>query len=295
MAEYTTLLEDMFSKLIKQYNHLQLGEYTNDTISHGNDLIMNGITLLKLLKSHCTTLETLLSDCSDFVKELLYFKEQPDQNSIYVYKSKNNILLYPSKTSISNIIDVYEADKKKKKIKKPQPVSNESRVIIPDIGYRMKLPLINNINDIPPAMYYHEASKGVYIRLPNNNVFRIPFPEVIDSRKDYSRKQSIRCKYKVKDECDEQRCKMASLYNSQVRTCNFAHKGDKLVKIGYQSRCPSVPSYGNLENISEDIKLLNDGDIKSLLLYGLNDIFMAALWMDYVQLKNKIIHNLCDV
>ena len=295
MADYTSLLEETFSKLVKQYNQLQIGDYSNTTITQGNNLISNGITILKTIKSHCITLETLLSDCSDFVKELSN-EENNDHNSIYVYKNKNNILSYPGKTSV-NIIDAYEEDLNKKK-KKPTKIKTsiiEDRVDIPDLGYKMKLPSVADITDIPPAMYYHEQSKGVYIRLPNNNVFRIPFPEVVDSRKDYSRRQSIRCKYKTKNECDEQRCKMATMYNSQVRTCNFAHKGDKLVKIGYQSRCPTVPNYGNLETISEDIKILSDGDVKSLLLYGLNDIFMAALWMDYVQLKNKTIHNLCVV
>ena len=294
MADYTTLLEETFSKLIKQYNQLQLSDYSTTTIEHGNTLITNGITLLKSIKSHCITLETLLTDCSDFVKELTH-EEPNEHNSMYVYKNKNNILSYPGKSSI-NIIEAYEEDlnKKKKKSIKSKPTIEE-RVNIPDLGYKMKLPSIADIADIPPAMYYHEQTKGVYIRLPNNNIFRVPFPEVVDSRKDYSRRQSIRCKYKTKEECDEQRCKMATMYNSQVRTCNFAHKGDKLVKIGYQSRCPSMPNYGNLETIAEDIKILNDGDIKSLLLYGLNDIFMAALWMDYVQLKNKTIHNLCVV
>ena len=295
MTEYTLLLEEAFSKLVKQYNQLQLSEYSTDTIEHGNTLITNGVMILKSIKSHCITLETLLSDCSDFVKELA--EEPPKNNSIYVYKNKNNTLSYPGKSSVS-IIDTYEEEllnKKKKKNTKIKPAVIEERVIIPDLGYRMKLPSINNIADIPPAMYYHEPTKGVYIRLPNNNIFRIPFPEIVDSRKDYSRRQSIRCKYKTKEECDEQRGKMATMYNSQVRMCNFAHKGDKLVKIGYQSRCPSIPNYGNLETITEDIKLLNDGDIKSLLLYGLNDIFMASLWIDYVQLKNKTIHNLCIV
>ena len=112
ITEYTLLLEEAFSKLVKQYNQLQLSEYSTDTIEHGNTLITNGVMILKSIKSHCITLETLLSDCSDFVKELA--EEPPKNNSIYVYKNKNNTLSYPGKSSVS-IIDTYDEELLNKK------------------------------------------------------------------------------------------------------------------------------------------------------------------------------------
>jgi hypothetical protein len=296
MTEYNVLLDDIFSKLVKKYNKIQLSEYNINTIHSSNELIKEGLLILKTIKSHCTTLETLLSDCSDFVKELTNINDTNyNPNSIYVQKIKNNILLFPGKSHINNIIDTYEINKKKVKPSKQKQSIIEERILIPELNYKMKISSISNLDDIPPAFYFHAPTAGIYIKLPNNNIFRVPFPEIADSRKDYSRRQSIRCKYKTKDECDEQRSKMATMYNSSVRVCNFAHKGDKLVKIGYQSRCPSIPNFGNLETITDDIKLINDGDVKSMLLYGINDIFLSALWLDYIQLKNKTVHNLCVV
>jgi hypothetical protein len=292
--DYVVTLEAAFSDIVKQYNQLQINDYNTKSIHIGNALINYGVQLLKTLRSHTDTLETLLSDCSDFIKEL---KDEVPSKSIFVTKTKNNMLSYPNKPFAHDVIDTYETAKsivKKKKVSKPKVIV-EDTVNIPELNYQMKLPVVTNLNDIPSAMYYHRETNGVYIKLHNNNIFRIPFPDVVDSRKDYSRKQSIRCKYKCKEDCDDQRVKMASMYNSQIRTCNFAHKGDKLIKIGYHSRCPSVPNFGNLDTIASDIKLVNDGDVKSLLLYGLNDMFMASLWMDYIKLKNKTIYNLCVV
>jgi hypothetical protein len=297
---YTMILEEMFSKFVKKYNQLQLSEYDGKTILQGNSLILEGMAILKSIRSHCVSLESLLSDCADFVKELEDKDERPpNYEPIYVYKNKNNILSYPGKSYINAIIDEYEDNKAAGKAVKPNSIKRKptnsplsSRVMINEIGHNINIHTVANLADIPPALFYHPETDGIYIRLPNNNLFKIPFPEIVDSRKDNSRNQSIRCKYKNKPECDAQRVKMATIYNSTVRVCNFAHKGDKIVKIGHQSRCPSAPSYGNLESLSTDIKTITDGDVKSMLLYGLNDIFMASLWLDHAQIKNKVVINL---
>ena len=290
---YTAILEGAFSKFVKQYNQLQLNEYNGGTIVKGNSLIMDAANLLKTIRSHCVSLESLLADCVDFVKELEETDSRPaNYDPLYVYKNKNGILSYPGKTYINTLIDTYEENRKKKKTPKPKNTLSLERVLIPDINHHMNIHVIDDISNIPPALFYHKQTNGIYIRLHNNNVFKIPFPSVVDSRKDYSRNQSIRCKYKTRDECDAQRSKMASIYNSNIRECNFAHKGEKIVKIGHQSRCPSAPSYGNTETLLSDIRLLTDGDAKSLLLYGLSDIFMASLWLEYAQIKNKAVYNL---
>jgi hypothetical protein len=86
--------------------------------------------------------------------------------------------------------------------------------------------------------------------------------------------------------------KMAKLHNSMQRTCNFAHSGDKLLKIGYQSRCPSIPNYGNPDTFIQDTYHVSDDDIKNLLLYGLNDTLIASVWLQKNNHKNIKHHNL---
>ena len=93
-----------------------------------------------------------------------------------------------------------EKNRKKKKTPKPKNTLSLERVLIPNINHHMNIHVIDDISNIPPALFYHKQTNGIYIRLHNNNVFKIPFPSVVDSRKDYSRNQSIRCKYKTRDE-----------------------------------------------------------------------------------------------
>ena len=128
--------------------------------------------------------------------------------------------------------------------------------------------------------------------LPNNNIVHIPFPDILDNSKDYDRKNSVRCKYSDKNECTIQRNKMAKLHNSTVRNCNFSHNGEKVIKIGTPSRCPSVPNFGNPKTISKDIDYVNISDIKNMLLYGLNDIIIASIWLQNANISNQQFTNL---
>jgi hypothetical protein len=113
----------------------------------------------------------------------------------------------------------------------------------------------------------------------------MPFPETVDSKKEYDRKHSIRCKYTTIEECLTQRQKMAKMYGSQIRICNFAHIGDRIIKIGHQFRCPSVPNFGNPQTMPQDIKDVKFSDIKNLMMYGLSDIATAMIWFDYHKVK----------
>jgi hypothetical protein len=186
----------------------------------------------------------------------------------------------------------------------PTPIIE--RTLIPELGYYLKLPTVTDLKQIPPALYYLKPGKesgkesgkdsnqlpGIYMNLSHGNYVRIPFPEVVDSKKEYDRKHSIRCKYSSKQECDTQRSKMAKIYNSNVRICNFAHNGETIVKIGYPSRCPSVPNYGNPSTMSNDIKQISINDIKNTLLYGLNDIMVSVIWLDYNTTTNLVMDKL---
>jgi hypothetical protein len=298
--DYLINIDKAFSQLVKKFNKLQIEEYGNMTIKKGNSLLLNGTKLLHSLKSQITALESLITDCNDFIDEVKQDLSVETKPENFVFLTKGGMLSYPGRDVINKIPnknEILNELKNKRDIPENNKISVE-RILIPEYGYYLKLPVITNLNQIPPAMYYikpnaknNNVKPGVYINL-NGNYMRIPFPEIADSKKEYDRKHSIRCKYTTKQECDAQRSKMAGVYNSNIRVCNFAHKGDSIIKIGYPSRCPSVPNFGNTSTMSGDINKVNISDIKNTLLYGLNDIFASIIWLDYTSNKGNVYDDL---
>jgi len=292
ITQYSILLDEAFSKIIRVYSKLQLEDYSIETIERGKNLTNKGYKLLEVLKSHVNGLETSLSNCSAFVEDIEDDLSCEPKHDSYVYQTKNGMLGYPGKDFIKKIIEFKEQQKKSKVVETPNAPLDIQKTLIPEIGYYLRVNTVTDLKEIPNAIYYCKNNPGLYMRMPNNNLLKIPFPEIVDSRKEYDRKHSIRCKYYTKQECDSQRKKMARSYNSTLRICNFAHEGDRIIKIGFPSRCPSVPSFGNPHTMSSDIKSISEDDIKNLLLYGLNDIIISAVWLDFNNVKNKEFLNL---
>lgn len=296
---YVTYLDEIFSKIVKSFNKLQLEEYNPETLKKSRELINKGSELLSTLQTHVSSIKTLLSDCSDFIEEMQEDLTSTPKDGDYIYHTKNGMLGYPGKEFIINTI-TNKANSKEPSISPPKQESSlqeqkivEQKTLIPEIGYYMKVAQITNLKHIPPALYYYSGDQpGLYMRLPNNNLLRVPFPEIVDSKKEYDRKHSIRCKYRTKAECDAQRMKMSKMYNSTVRTCNFAHSGDRIIKIGYPSRCPSIPDFGNPTSMSNDIRQITEDDVKNLLLYSLSDLLAATVWLDYTNKSGLTITNL---
>lgn len=283
LTNYDLHLTQIFGKLVKYFNKLQLSDHTIKTMDTGKEIIKLGSILLTNMKSQTRAIETLLSDCSDFIQEIDDDLSKPKPKGEYVYHTAHGMLSFPGR----DFIIKKQNDKKQEPIQQIQTVQSQPvRTLIPDIGYYLKVQHAANFSKIPHAIYYVKNMPGLYMRLPNDNIVKIPFPEVVDSKKEYDRKHSIRCKYFNKNDCDMQRQKMAKVYNSTVRVCNFAHDGDKIVKIGYPSRCPSVPNFGNPESISTDIKIVNQQDVKNMLMYGLHDVITSVVWLDYMGIAN---------
>jgi hypothetical protein len=149
----------------------------------------------------------------------------------------------------------------------------------------MKLPVVSDIKKIQPMFCYFKGdqqyTEGIYCCIIPNVFIKVPFPEIIDSTKEYDRGHSIRCKYKTKKLCDDQRGKMAKYHKSQVRICNFAHNGEEITKIGYPSRCATIPNFGNPSTFANDLKIVDTSDIKNIMFYGVNDLIASAIWFDY--------------
>lgn len=172
-------------------------------------------------------------------------------------------------------------------------MNNVNRTLIPDIGYRLKINTTDKLQSIPQMFKYYNNKNdkdnppGVYCCIVPNVYIRVQFPSVIDSTKEYSRVKTIRCKYHDKLTCDDQRKKMANYHRSTLRTCNYAHKGDTIVKIGYPSRCSRLPRFGNPQTLGKDIKIIGINEIKNILMYGLSDLISAAVWFDYNKITKK--------
>ena len=293
LNELSVNIERSSKMIIKKFNKLLLEDHTKQVLNQGEELINFGTKLLNTLKTTAKNLETLLVDCREFIDDI-EADLSTEQKEDFVHHTKNGMLTYPGREIISKILKATPVKvpvNNSHTSTKPTTTTVQKVINITEINYNMTMPVVEKLSDIPNAFHYFKGSTenpaGVYMQI-NNNIMRIPFPDVIDSKKEYDRSHSIRCKYLTKTECDAQRNKMAKLYNSQTRMCNFAHAGDSIVKIGYPSRCPSLPAYGTPATMPEDIRRITLNDVKNLLLYGLSDIMDSIIWLDYNK-KNGMI------
>jgi hypothetical protein len=162
------------------------------------------------------------------------------------------------------------------------PIISTSKVyesITPVVGKKqfkrgnatLDLPMVDSLDDIPPAMYLYKDN--IYIRLTETTVIQVPFITVFDEHHE-NKKHTIRCK---KDRCPN------------AFKCPYAHRGISLRKIGVTARCPSCPRYGNDQTIDEDMRKIDMKDIRTILMYGLNDLYAAAIYLQAKGIRENII------
>jgi hypothetical protein len=287
MEDYKTLLTTSFSHLINKYNKFQLLNHTTETYQKGNEILTDGAGLLNIMKLHIISLETLLCDCQDFITEVEEDLSVDAPSEDFVYATNKGMVSYSGRDYIPREKPMTMAIK---------PITT-MRKLIPEIGYYIKLNTVRDLNEIQPMFSYYNNPQdkinppGMYCTVIPGVHVKVPFATIVDSTKEYSRGRSIRCKYITKALCDDQRSKMAKYHNSQLRTCNFAHVGDEITKIGYASRCSSVPRFGDSKHLTNDIKSVNISDIKNIMLYGLNDMLAIMIWMDCNKYNDTVFIN----
>ena len=151
-----------------------------------------------------------------------------------------------------------------------------------DIGFKFKVPIITKLSEMPSAFYWYGGDNtnpsGIYTCITRGFYVRVPFPNVVDSTKNFNKMGSIKCKNATFEECYAIRKELAMRHKSDIRNCTFAHKGDKYVKIGSAFRCPNMPRFGCHNYLSSDLKSVPDSDIKTILMYSLSDILLTSLW-----------------
>lgn len=275
IKNYTDTIEKAYSQINESFIKLLSMDYNIETYNNSNEVLKKSINLLAILNNHTSNFKKLIEECKCFnsdIKDLLI-----EPKPYYVFHTSKGMLSYEGKDFIKEVVP------KKEVI---SPVVN-----IKELNYPVKMTTINHIQNIPEAFYYYKGDKenpeGVYIRLLNNNIARIPFPSIIDAKKDFERKNTIKCKYGTIEECTNNKNRF--LKNKE---CNFAHVGDKITKICYPSRCNTIPNIGNPETFYSDIKKINYIDSKNLLLYGLNDVIISSLWLNHNMIHGKIMNNL---
>lgn len=307
------ILNEAYSDLLRRFNKVQLVPNSKNTIEEGNAIFKEGVDLLKMINNFSKKLETMLSDCQDFVKDAVVDLNQKTRDEDFVFHTTGGMLSYNTRSLVINEdIEVMkyslknvkklpektsknESDTPNKENKSSKDINKDvnkemkeikentmERILIKEMSVYYNAPTVTNITDIPPMFHYYKGDQkhqaGLYCCLVENVFIRVPYPEVIDSTKNYSKFRSIRCKYKTKAECDSKRAYMAEKY-PDVRQCNFAHVGEKLVKIGYPSRC-IIPNFGNPETFHTDYKTISRDILKTIMLYGVSDLVSAALTID---------------
>jgi hypothetical protein len=280
IRNYYLTISKTISYVVKTYNKLQIEEHTTATIKEGELLIKDVNDLLKNIKTDIISLEKIIQECNDFIEDVKDELSQPEKEDQFIYMTKNGLLSYTGKEKYNR------KDNKKKQ-----------NVIIKELNYKTNIPIVTNIKDIKPAFYYLNSNdknhqSGIYININNDIFIKVPFPDVIDPKKDNEKKNTIKCKYFLQKDCEKNRKRLSKLFNSEIRCCNFAHSGDTLIKLGHTSRCPAIPDFGNPKTFNEDINNLNIRDIKTLLFYSLTDVLLSSLWFENKKEKNKIYDNI---
>lgn len=238
--------------------------------------LQTNITLLNKISDEISTFSSLIE------KDLSGTKREED----YVHHTYNGMLDYSERisnddrSSLKKILELSFG----RHVPSPSPSHHQPTNVsyhIKELNYKMTLPTVTKLSDIPAAFYLykdeHKPEKtGIYINLGSSNIVKVCFPTIIDSTKDFNKSHTIRCKYITEENCKA---------NTQGKTCFYAHKGDSLIKIGIQARCPECPNFGNPQTIRHDIK--NVSNIDTMLMYGVNDLMIAKLWLDYKKVHGK--------
>ena len=160
----------------------------------------------------------------------------------------------------------------------------------------LKLPVIDDIQNIPPVMYWYKGDSqnkpGIYTCICPGFYANIPFPNLVSVNEQNYKVNSIACRYITKQNCIEHKRKNSAIYNSEVRQCTYVHKKEKFVKIGSNYRC-NIESFGNHERLLQDLDIVDNNDIKHILMYSLSDTLLSMIWyQNKFKSGNLILQNL---
>lgn len=264
--EYIRLLNDAMHDMINKSTHFLMSP------EHKNINLIDTLSALQnKLKQHVKTLQGFINACAN--------KKPSSKSEKYIYMSQGGILAYGKKSQKENA----------------KEIKNTNTAYIKELNYKVRMKTVKSLSDIPPSLYWFDGDiknpAGVYINISTNIYARVPLPQIIDSTSDSRRAKSIKCKHINLEACKASRREKAKLHHSQIRSCNFAHVGEKYTRIGYSSRCFSSPGFGNPSTFIQDLPKIKISDIKQILMGALSDLLVSSIWCESSK-KNKILKNL---
>lgn len=207
-------------------------------------------------------------------------------------KSHSVLHEYPSNVNELSKIDkdvpfiTITHNSKNKKRYCPTTPTNQKYKQIELAHVNINLPVVNTLEDIKPAFVWYEPENKVYTCLTNGFYIEVPFPDTTDISTGGDRTKTVPCKHGDVNRCLKSREYAATKYNSSVRSCNFAHCGDVLTKVGIPARCPTMPRLGQHITLKHDIKKITEEDIRTVLMYGLSDSLLGLMWHQHSQSSN---------
>ena len=151
------------------------------------------------------------------------------------------------------------------------------------------IPVVEKLEELKPALAWFAGDssnkEGIYTAIAPNLFVQVPFPNVKDITRatitqsaTNIKKGSIKCRYETIEKCEKIRKNTCQQRGIEYHDCDYAHIGDKYVKIGYGFRCPNVPSFGTHASLNSDMRRITDRDIKIILMYALSDVLLSSMW-----------------
>jgi len=229
-------------------------------------------TLLRFYTDHLNRLSLMSQKLEEMIDYDEHFLKRYDSD--FIYSLKNGLLSCKSRT------------------KKDTPKKEVKQVKIPELNYNMKFTITNNIQEIPPAIWYYGGSKynkGFYICLVAGVYVQIPFPEVVESSNTFRKNNTIRCIHGTYENCSARKA-----FKKTYTPCSYSHVGEKIHKVGHNFRCQKIITFGNKSTLLNDVHSLEENDVRQVLLYGLNDLMAATIWADKTKF-NTSLQVMCDI
>ena len=256
--------------------------------------------------------EELIIGCNNRIEEVkkdLYLEKKyeghPDK-VILMFKEKNKGLkwgdisyLEDKKEEVINNTELHINNKKYYTTYNNIMYKNLNNIYNVKLDFDFKLPIITEIKDIPPSLYWYNGDKiyseGIYMSLGEDVFIKVPFPDTIDYLNSTNKKYTIKCKNSTIEECKKFRNSINKNNNNYIHNCNYLHKGEKFLKINNIVRT-SNSHFGKHSCINRDLKNTKYSDIQSIILYSVSDLLLNSLWVQKQKkignLSNKIITNI---
>lgn len=247
----------------------QFLEKLNNNVINSNDLfktydkskIVNNSEIIN-------NLNNVINNFNNYINDLILLKKHLT-NEFYDEELKLQYKEVMEKSIIKH--------KNKEPEKKYQILENIDGVNLQ--GNKLKIPIVNNLREIPPMFYWYRGDniykKGIYVCIGVGFYARVPMPDVICSEN--SKSGTLRCKYETRPLCDLHKKKIAELYNSELRVCNYVHKKEHFNKVSNIYRCENE-NVGNHNTLDEDLNALSNFDVKHILMYSLSDDILSLIW-----------------